>query len=135
MQNPCTLFSIDSIPDQVERPRWTALVLPLRVRFSDGSESTWNALVDTGASLCVVRPSVAPESLRVTSPHPVSFVSANGSEISGGTEGLDVSFTFRTVKRDGSAGKDLSKSAFVLVADIAWDCILGYSFLRSALQC
>ena len=98
----------------------SSLHVRLGVSFCDGSNGSFRALVDTGASLCLLRRSLVPTKFLRPAARPRRFVSAGGAVMSGGGEGL-----FVACQIEGGPKMRL----WFYVVELVEECILSLNLL------
>ena len=111
----------------------TELVVPVRIRFSDGAtELSTSMLVDLGSEVLAL----APESFfqgrqLVSARRPLRITVANGERIKGGTHGAVVDLGVQIHDCQGQLVQVVCEQVFVYKADVHEHLIVGYPFCKA----
>ena len=107
------------------------LIIPVTVQFSDGSETTMKALVDTGAEVSVIRRDLIDPKFLKPSQHPVRLGAANATQLCGGSNDVEVVLSFQATEVDQNRATNLRIPLVAYDAAIKHDIILSYSWLAT----
>ena len=110
-------------------PKCSKLKIKVEVTFQDGSSKQLLALVDTGAEVNLVNPSLLSSNLFYPSPKPLRLGAANSLLLKGGSRMASMVLTFHGCNPDTKRPLDLSIPFTAYDAEVSCDLILSYGWL------
>ena len=110
-------------------PKSSKLKVAVQATFADGSTKMLQALVDTGAEVSLINPTVLDPSLFQPSPKPVRLGVANSHRLPGGSQQTTLVLTFDARDQDTGLKRQVGLPLTAYDAAVVCDIILSYRWM------
>ena len=105
------------------------LRVPVSFEPVGGEHREWQALIDTGAEVSLIKKGILPEGMYQPATRPVRLVAANNQRLCGGTQVVRVQLHFLAVDTDSKEKREFYVLTTLYVAEMEEDIILSYHWL------